>query len=191
MIHTATPSKQPSTELQASPMVWQPTSPVLQVSHTLARTASATGWMFVVQGFQLFDNATTALLTNCETVEQLLSAYANGQLPSPLVNDLYRTATYMDAVRAALQQGVKVPAASAQSLGPGCRLSSAPTLEDSAALLVQDLGAWVRQCSEGIVNQAVATLQGMELPWQRYSAQLNDTLATDKGQTFDLCGAVS
>lgn len=51
----------------------------------------------MVQGFALFDNATEALLTNCETVELLLAAYAQGQLSSPLVNDLYRTATYVVA----------------------------------------------------------------------------------------------
>lgn len=148
--------------------------------------------MYVVQGFALFDNATEALLTDCQTIELLLSAYAQGQLSSPLVTDLYRTATYMDAVRTALQQGIKVPAAAAaQSVGPGCAISSAPTLEDSAALLVQDLNAWVRQCSTSIATQAVARLQNMQLPWQQYSSQLGDNLATDKGGTFDLCGAVA
>lgn len=97
----------------------------------------------------------------------------------------------MDAVRAALQQGIKVPAASAQSLGTGCSLSSAPTLDDSAALLVQDLGAWVRQCSDSIATQAVTKLQNMRVPWERYSSQLEDALATDTGANFDLCGAVS
>lgn len=98
----------------------------------------------------------------------------------------------MDAVRTALQQGIKVPAAaSAQSLGAGCSLSSAPTLEDSVALLVQDLGAWVRQCSDSIATQAVVKLQNTGLRWEQYSNQLEDNLASDKGGSFDLCGAVA
>lgn len=69
-------------------------SPPFVHPHPPIHTASAYGWLWVVQGLNIFDNATETLLGDCDTLEQLIAAYAQGQLTSPLVTDVYRMAMY-------------------------------------------------------------------------------------------------